>query len=229
MRAEHQRGRSRPLALVARDDIAGRVDPRFEAGFGAPADERLRAPPVRVGEKQARQASRLVGEGGEGLEPRHQLRGRPRDRPRTGGVASSLGQIELQPAGEDRPLLVRHLRDSCWAAWRGSAPPACGSPARSGRCARACRAPPPSAPRRSPPSAPAHGTSSSASSRCRPPPAAPSARRRARPRPAAPRAPSARACRAKPSRRRRRRRRSPAPRPPRPTTAPSSWSRCQTL
>ena len=73
MRAEHQRGRSRAPALVARDDIAGRVDPRLEAGLGAPADERLRRPPVRVGEKQARQASRLVGEGGEGLEPRHQL------------------------------------------------------------------------------------------------------------------------------------------------------------
>src|SRR5208282_5991234 len=43
-------------------------------GLRAPADKGLRRAPVRLGEKEPRQAPRLVGEGRKGVEPRHQLR-----------------------------------------------------------------------------------------------------------------------------------------------------------
>ena len=74
MRAQHQRRRAGALALVARDDVAGRVDPRLEPGLRAPTDKGLGCAPVRLGEKEPRQTSRLVGEGRKGVETRHQLR-----------------------------------------------------------------------------------------------------------------------------------------------------------
>ena len=82
MRAQHQRRRARAPALVAGDDVAGGVDPRLEPGFRAPADEGLRGRRVRVGEKEPREPPRLVGEGRERFEPRHQLARRRRDRRR---------------------------------------------------------------------------------------------------------------------------------------------------
>src|SRR6185437_13878579 len=72
VRAGHESERARKLAFVASDDIARRVDPRLEPRLATPADEGARRLGMRVREKEARQAPRLVGEGGEGCEPRHQ-------------------------------------------------------------------------------------------------------------------------------------------------------------
>ena len=72
VRAQHQRRRARLPAFVARDHVAGGVDPGRHPRFGAPADEGGGGAPVRVGKEEARQPAGLVGEGGEGVEPRHQ-------------------------------------------------------------------------------------------------------------------------------------------------------------
>ena len=60
VRAEHQRRRAGAPALVARHDVAGRVDARLEPGLAAPADERLSGAPMRVRQEKPRQAPRLV-------------------------------------------------------------------------------------------------------------------------------------------------------------------------
>ncbi len=76
------------LALVARDDVPGRVDPGLQARLPAPADKRGGGRLVRIRQEEARQTPRLVGEGGESVEPLHQ--------PRAGGeigLAEASGHL----------------------------------------------------------------------------------------------------------------------------------------
>ena len=72
MRAEHQRGRVGVLAFVARAHVADRVDPRAQAGFSRPLRELLAGRAIGGREIEAGQLAGFVGEGGEGVEPRHQ-------------------------------------------------------------------------------------------------------------------------------------------------------------
>ena len=72
VRAQHESRRAGPLALVASNDIACRVDRRLEPGLAAPADKGLGGMTMRVRQEKPGQASRFVGEGRERLKPRHQ-------------------------------------------------------------------------------------------------------------------------------------------------------------
>jgi hypothetical protein len=72
MRADHQRRGARPPAFVARADVADRIDARRNAALFRPGDELLGGAPVRLRQAEPRQSGRVVGEGGERVEPRHQ-------------------------------------------------------------------------------------------------------------------------------------------------------------
>src|SRR6185437_14016179 len=72
VRAKHERRSACPSALIARHDIAGRVDFRFEPRLAAPADEGVRRAPMRLRQEKPRQPPRIVGELRERLEPGHE-------------------------------------------------------------------------------------------------------------------------------------------------------------